>query len=168
MKIFKNNFKVIIGFIIGIILASSIAVYAYSYMASDIGYTKPETNTPISVETALNELYSELQDNSLTNIENVELISKGLDGNVTVPAGFRYVIMTNVYFGGNSGKKEEYINAARLSSYTNSTIIKQESSGYEYNNGSDGVWLIIAKINDTTLDSNFSFSSWPNIVLGIK
>ena len=49
--------EVIVAFIIGIILASSIAVYAYSYYARDIGYTKPGTETAISVETALNDLY---------------------------------------------------------------------------------------------------------------
>ena len=57
MKFFKNNLKLIIGFIIGVIIASGITVYAYSYFASDVGYTKPETTTATSVETALNELY---------------------------------------------------------------------------------------------------------------
>ena len=55
-KIFKK--EVIIAFIIGLLIASSIAVYAYSYMASDIGYTKPGTTQAISVETALNDLYN--------------------------------------------------------------------------------------------------------------
>lgn len=54
-KILKK--EVIIAFIVGIILASSIAVYAYSYAAKDVSYTKPGTNTAISVETALNDLY---------------------------------------------------------------------------------------------------------------
>lgn len=60
LKIMKKILKkeVIIAFIIGIILASSIAVYAYSYAAKDVGYTKPGENTPIDVETALNDLYS--------------------------------------------------------------------------------------------------------------
>lgn len=59
MKFLKNNLKVIIAFIVGIILASSITVYAYSYMASDIGYTKPGETQAISIETALNELYED-------------------------------------------------------------------------------------------------------------
>ena len=58
MKKLKQTKGIIISFIIGVILASSIAVYAYSYYAKDIGYTKPGTNTEISVEAALNELYS--------------------------------------------------------------------------------------------------------------
>ena len=60
LKIMKKIFKkeVIIAFIIGIILASSIAVYAYSYAARDVSYTKLGENTPISVEAALNDLYN--------------------------------------------------------------------------------------------------------------
>lgn len=53
--------EVIIAFIVGIILASSIAVYAYSYAAKDVSYTKPGTDTAINVETALNDLYSRSQ-----------------------------------------------------------------------------------------------------------
>ena len=56
-KILKK--EVIIAFIIGIILASSIAVYAtYTYSSKDVGYTKPGTTQEISVEAALNYLYS--------------------------------------------------------------------------------------------------------------
>jgi len=58
MNFFNKNIKGIIGFIVGVILASGITVYAYSYYAKDISYTKPGTNAPISVEVALNELYS--------------------------------------------------------------------------------------------------------------
>lgn len=167
MKFLKKNFKLIVGIIIGAILISGISVYATTtYLASQVTYKDGKT-----VEQALNnlyEIYDELQNNTLADIENVELISKGLDGNITIPAGFRYVIITNVYFGAKSGKKDEYIDMAKLLSYTNSTIIKQESSGYEYTYASDGVWLIVAKINDTTLTSNFEFNSEPNIVFGIK
>ena len=69
-KIFKK--EVIIAFIIGIILASSIAVYAYSYAAKDVSYTKPGTTTAINVETALNELYNKkdlLWENSNSSVE---------------------------------------------------------------------------------------------------
>lgn len=54
-KILKK--EVIIAFIIGIILASSIAVYAAAINAKEVDYTKPGTTTAINVETALNELY---------------------------------------------------------------------------------------------------------------
>ena len=66
-KILKK--EVIIAFIIGIILASSIAVYAYSYAAKDVSYTKPGTQTAISVEQALNDLYTK------KSIEKLELVN---------------------------------------------------------------------------------------------
>ena len=68
MKFIKNNFKVIIGFVVGIILASSITAYAYSYIASDISYTKD--GTEMSVEEALNDLYNK---NNGNNMEWVEI-----------------------------------------------------------------------------------------------
>ena len=52
MKFIKNNLKSVIVFIVGVILASSITAYAYSYFASDIKYTNDKT-----VEDALNDLY---------------------------------------------------------------------------------------------------------------
>ena len=55
MKIFRNNFKFIIGFLIGVILASSIAVYA-SINASEIEYKNGK-----KVSEALDELYGKKQ-----------------------------------------------------------------------------------------------------------
>ena len=57
MKFLKNNLKIIIGFILGIILFAGIGVYAtYNYFANEIGYKKAD-GTIISVGKALNELY---------------------------------------------------------------------------------------------------------------
>ena len=72
MKILKSNLKGIIGFIVGVILASGITVYAYSYFASDISYTKPGEEIAISVETALNDLYSKASnyEKSILDISN--------------------------------------------------------------------------------------------------
>lgn len=58
MKFLKEKKGIIISFIIGVIVASSITVYAYSYRASDISYTKPGAETAINVSEALNELYT--------------------------------------------------------------------------------------------------------------
>jgi len=60
MNFLRNNLKVIIGFLIGVILASGITVYATSYLAKDISYTKEGTNIK-SVEDALNDLYKKNQ-----------------------------------------------------------------------------------------------------------
>ena len=59
MNFLRKNLKLIVGFIVGVILASSITVYAYNYLASDIGYTDDK-----SVADALNELYSLKQEES--------------------------------------------------------------------------------------------------------
>ena len=59
MKFEVKNIKWIIIGMIAIILSGGIGVYAGTeYFASDISYKKPGTNTEISVETALNDLYS--------------------------------------------------------------------------------------------------------------
>lgn len=55
MKFLNENKGIIISFIIGVIIASSITVYAYSYIASDIKYTDDK-----SVADALNDLYNRL------------------------------------------------------------------------------------------------------------
>lgn len=68
MKFLKEKKGIIISFIIGVILASGMTVYAYSYFAKDIGYTKAGTNTEISVEAALNELYTN-RNNLIKNID---------------------------------------------------------------------------------------------------
>ena len=65
MKVFKKNLKLILGFIIGIILASSLTVYAYNYFSSDIQYTDNKT-----VSDALNELYSKIPSGFLDITEN--------------------------------------------------------------------------------------------------
>ena len=56
MKFLKEKKGIIISFIIGVIIASSITVYAYSYFASDIGYAREGTNIK-NVAEALNDLY---------------------------------------------------------------------------------------------------------------
>lgn len=64
MKFLKNNVKLIIGFIVGVILASSISVYAYSYLASDVQYTNEK-----SVENALNDLYEKINEPLINKID---------------------------------------------------------------------------------------------------
>ena len=67
MRYLKNNLKLIISFILGIILASGITVYATSYLAKDITYTRENTNVK-SVEDALNDLYRNKKET--TNIDS--------------------------------------------------------------------------------------------------
>lgn len=68
MKYLRNNLKVIIGFLIGVILASCMTVYATSYFAKDISYTNGEVE--MSVEDALNDLY--LRNKTLNSCKYLE------------------------------------------------------------------------------------------------
>lgn len=66
MGFLKEKKGIIISFIIGVIVASSITVYATSYFAKDVTYKDGK-----NVEEALNELYSKI------NASNVEAYSSG-------------------------------------------------------------------------------------------
>ena len=58
MKFLKKNIKFIAIFLIGMIIGSTVSVYAaYSYLAQDVSYTKSD-GTEISVKEALDQLYA--------------------------------------------------------------------------------------------------------------
>ena len=56
-NLLKKNLKYIICFAIIAILSSSLSVFAYSYLAKDVGYTKAD-GSKVTVEEALNSLYN--------------------------------------------------------------------------------------------------------------
>ena len=57
-RIFKNNIKVIVAFIVGIILSGSI-VYGVNVASSSVSYSNSKSNTGVTtVAGALNELYT--------------------------------------------------------------------------------------------------------------
>lgn len=67
----KNKYKKILMIVIAMIIASSISVYAtYNYFAGDIKYKKAD-GTEISVENALNDLYSQNKEVKYSLIENI-------------------------------------------------------------------------------------------------
>lgn len=68
MNFLKKNLKVIIAFIVGIILASGITIYAYSLSAGEVSYMLEE-NT-ISVDEALNNLYAQI--NKVPSLSSVK------------------------------------------------------------------------------------------------
>lgn len=94
-KILKK--EVIIAFIIGIILASSIAVYAYSYAAKDVSYTKPGTTTAINVETALNDLYNKTSD-EYANKTYIQTGLSSFENRVTIVSGGYYTDNNNITY----------------------------------------------------------------------
>ena len=57
MSFIKKNIKCIIGILIGVFLAGG-SIFAYSYFANDISYTKQGSEDETTVEAALNDLYT--------------------------------------------------------------------------------------------------------------
>ena len=103
MKLIRENLKVIIAFIIGIILASSITVYAYNFYATDVKYTDDK-----SVAEALNELYL-----STSKELSVEVINHSYTNGYitsTTTKDYNYIIIT--------GCKWKWMNGHISSSFT--------------------------------------------------
>ena len=148
-KILKK--EVIIAFIVGIILASSIAVYAYSYAAKDIGYTKPGENTPIDVETALNDLYSKSNKThkyTYTNIPKADSEQKTLYINIKNDySNYQNITIDNInvqldkiLYGGQSS----YAVNSFSYSYDNTNGIITVSSQYRsFSDSSNAVTVVI-------------------------
>ena len=63
MKNFKEKKGIIILLIIGVIVASSITVFAYSYFANQVSYTTDKNSNVTNVSEALNDLYSKINTN---------------------------------------------------------------------------------------------------------
>ena len=76
-KVLKK--EVIIVFIVGVIIASGITVYATSYFAQDISYTDKK-----SVASALDELYS-LKTQSVQDLIDTSIQSNSACVNITTP-----------------------------------------------------------------------------------
>ena len=55
-SIIKNNTKLILGFILGIVVSST-TIYAANFASGDVEHTK-SNGTKITVQAALNELYT--------------------------------------------------------------------------------------------------------------
>ena len=70
INFFKNNKKVIIGFIIGVIFTGSIGVFAYTINAKDVAFTPRNKNWNVSnVEEAIDYL----KENTGINLNNIDV-----------------------------------------------------------------------------------------------
>lgn len=105
MKILNSKFKLFIGMLIGIIIGSSITVYATGILAKDITYKKG--NEEISVETALNELYSKKELDINVNEEVIYQYNDGNKNNQDIEIspeleGKYLLILTSIYVTSNT------------------------------------------------------------------
>lgn len=84
MKFLKNNLKLVIGLIIGAILASGITVYATTtYLANQVIYTREGTDIK-NVEEALNDLYGKKITTKGTEWNSGTLITEEGDNDVDI------------------------------------------------------------------------------------
>lgn len=187
MNFIKKNVKLIIGFIIGVILASTITVYATSYLAKDIIY-KNEKN----VEEALNELYiktSEL-DTLKTKISQTDATENDiLSGKKAYSTG-GLITGTNTQFDINPQKLHQvngvnkistttgnkYIISITVGSYTNQNYVPSIASGCTIIKENDlisatyGGWVnysksyvVTATSNEIVFSGNAADYSWNHI-----
>ena len=161
MKIFKNNFKLIIGFFIGVILASSIAVYATSYFAKDITYKDGK-----NVEQALNELYNKKDLLWVNSNSSVEFANQKL--NIDLSGYTAIIILGKLTATNNDIKSYSYIEIGK-----NGKLEMYDTDGvyttYRYVNVlSDGV-DIGSGLASTVPESNTNnVRAIPTYIFGIK
>lgn len=179
MKFIKNNLKVIIGFIMGIILASSITVYAYSYIASDVKYTDEK-----SVSDALNELYQKINNNLEFGEISFETY-KGDRKNITVTKKInsgKYLVAISRTLGGTDSTSfsdevdednsselicDKNCNIKKLSNkQIYNTSSSKTNNRYTYYNNFLGLYEITVNEDDTTITYNYTISSASTYALG--
>lgn len=116
----------IIGFIVGVVFASSIAVYAV-VNASDINYTRTGTNIT-SVEDALNDLYA--KNVEIRKIENINSTTKSYTAEFDFSDVSNYRLLTAEDFYVNpEGRTQIYLNSAGGNLYVDSTKSYNNSTG---------------------------------------
>ena len=90
MRFLKEKKGIIISFIIGVIIASSITVYATSYFANQVSYTTDRNPEIKTVEGALNELYGKMSENEYENKTYIQTGIGTYDSRVTIMSGGYY------------------------------------------------------------------------------
>lgn len=169
MNFTRKYIGVVIGFLIGVILASSITVYAYNYFANDIGYTRSGTEIT-NVSQALNDLYTKANSNL-----NYEVIQYHDD----IQTDYTYTIKNDdlqyksiVVIAGAGNVSREY--AAANIYVTNSNIVPIYNpdelywTDYGYHVTND---MYVGVINNPVKDDNIKikgFYGFRVLILGIK
>lgn len=120
INLLRKNLKLIIVIAVIVILGSSLSVFAYSYLAKDIKYTKKDGKT-IDVESALDELYSKSSDiDSEYNYSRVSVSSSG-----SFIAGIDSPFTNTDYWQNNGWGTLDYQNENWIAlTYTNPINIK--------------------------------------------
>ena len=96
MKVIKNNIKLLIGFIFGIIISISLTVCAYTLQANEIGYTKSGVSDVTNVQQALNKLYDMNKESKELNLGYAETNS---DASICSGVNSPYMPNKQTYLG---------------------------------------------------------------------
>ena len=151
----RNRFKIVLIIIISMIVVSSISVYAtYNYFANDIKYKK-ENGTEISVEDALNELYS-INDIDYDKLNIINGVTQ-----IPVEIGRKYIIVFSVtsYYNSSQNYKPYIISGCNIDKETG--II---SSRYDVLCKYTNAYIVTATSENIVIKGNLADASWNHIV----
>lgn len=169
MKYVKKNIKLIIGIIIGMIIVSSISVYAtYTYLANEVKYTDDK-----SVSQALDELYANKIDtselNSLksllsqTNATEEDILngkkaySNGnlITGKLNLEKNWTLVISYKIYLGwnGNTGYGYQTGKITIKNKDGQRTILNSDGAIISRTKNWNGNYYINSNISDVVIES---------------
>lgn len=139
MNLIKKNLKIVIAFIVGIILASGITVYAFTVSASDVHYTLEDNKYNINnVDEALNKLYEQMN--------KAPSLTSGVSG--TSANNTSYVSVSgfskdSYYIGIVTTRRQGSLSISGVQ-----TIFNQRYDGYM--DGLQGAHLILIKATSTS------------------
>jgi len=146
-KLFKNNIKVIIAFVLGLIVAGSIGVYAYVISSSDVSYDNTNSgSSATTVKGAIDDLYERSTNNNLAIVEICSgntMTDRNVDVKSILPDKYNELTVDDFYLkdiqlglqasGMTGGNQTAYANTI-INSYDATTgTLKLNRSGIVYN-----------------------------------
>ena len=149
MKILKENIKLIIAFLIGVIISGT--VFAYSYYSDDIGYIKQGTTNEITVSDALDDLYSKVPSGSttieLTGSFDVSQFATAVVQNLYTTTQYNNNYTTG-YNEGNTAGYNSGLAASKGKTYNYGEGTVTSSREFKFNIGfTEPSYIIVAVLN---------------------
>lgn len=155
IKIINNNLKVIVAFILGILITSTIGVVAYTINANDVSFTPSNKNWKVTnVKEAVDELYSKSSKDIPSGLAFLYTIKgDGLRIEHSISTYSAYAYLYNLNFSGIKKFKIEYSLSTTNPQYQELSF-RSIKTGFDYTiNGS--VSNSEVNVNGAT-DINFS------------
>lgn len=155
---------IIVGMLLGVILTSSITVYAYSCFANQVTYKDGK-----NVENALNELYTIVNGvpNTVTLIQNVD------EGNSSIsftPSNeYKYYILTSLLWYGSQTIYDSIITSLSISTISNASYIECGITGRNAGSSSGATrsYIIIPNGSGNSINITYNLSDG-TCIYGVK